>query len=270
MPLTPQPILRAFGAIRLASRVVSSKKSGDIKITLLLPDNPQHRADFQKIVTNENIIFTSSWMDKWFGLSKIKSFTDKFSVKLDLVTSGDQDVTLPEAALQQIRSGLSPVQVGLNLFFKSKDNENKLHEIYAALTSKAVKTGLGYFKFENNDDSLIGGGALAPLSDGDKVAKVDVALHILDQKKGLGSTCLSILLEEAFEKHDIQEVVGSSLREHKVTPAICAKHGMIIINDQNLDIKVYYMDRDMWKASKGKLEKLEEKSTDVAATRYGR
>lgn len=142
-------------------------------------------------------------------------------------------------------------------------------EIYSAVTARARRTGLGYFKFENKDGELVGGGALAPISEGEQVEKVDIALHILDQKKGIGSACLGILLEEAFTKHDVKEVWGSSIMDHRITPTLCARHGMIIDNDKKSGMKCYFIDRDMWAAARGKSE-IVEKRPISAATHYGR
>lgn len=270
----PRTFLKASVSIRMAStestQKVFDKKVGNIKMTLLQPNNESHRAEFGRILTNERIVFTSSWMDKWFGIKKIKSYTDRFAIKVDLVRSGDPDVSLSQTVMQQLDLGLSVTQVGLNSFFSLKENEKKLQEIYQGITSEAQTIGLGYFKFENELDILIGGGALAPIGKFEKDRKVDFAMHILDQGKGYGNACMHILLKEAFEKKDAQEVVGSSTLDHTITPGLCAQFGMIIKDDPKRNIKVYFMSKNMWTAAQEAASTLEKHPIEVAATQYGR
>jgi metal transporter CNNM len=95
---------------------------------------------------------------------------------------------------------------------------------------------------EDDADDLIGGGALAPISD--DARKVDVALHILKPRQGIGSHCLERLLDIAFKEKGVEQVWGSSIIDHPGTPTLCAKHGMII---QNIDGMKYYFIGDVSK-----------------------
>lgn len=120
------------------------------------------------------------------------------------------------------------------------------------MTNKAEQTDLGYYKFEDRTNDLIGGGALAPLSEDAK--KVDIALHILKPRQGIGSYCLEKLLKMAFKEKGVEQVWGSSPIDHPATPVICAQHGMIIQNKDGL--KYYFMDKEMWDVTKDNVEKV--------------
>jgi hypothetical protein len=107
---------------------------------------------------------------------------------------------------------------------------------------------------------------LAPISD--DARKVDVALHILKPRQGIGSHCLERLLDIAFKEKGVEQVWGSSIIDHPGTPTLCAKHGMII---QNIDgMKYYFIDRRMREASEGKAEEVVRKNPIAASTHYGK
>lgn len=269
--LIPNPTPRVVVASRLAAsaKYTPEVAVSDINMTLLLPDNDQHRQTFTRIITDKRIVLTSSWIDKWFGVESLKSYMNKFAFKLELAADGDKEVSIPPELLAKYKAGESPVQIALDRFFSSEDNAKKLAEIYLAITSSAPRTGLGYFKFEDKKNVLVGGGALAPIVDNGFKDRVDIALHILDQKKGIGSACLTMLLEEAFQRRGVQEVWGSSLMDHRITPTLCARHGMIIDNDKVSGMKCYFIDKAMWEASRGK-SKIVERSPVNAATHYSR
>lgn len=224
----------------------------NLKITTLLPNDYNHFQCFKEILTNENVVFSSSWINKWFGIERLRKRCDFMSKKLEMLDAGDPEISLPEDVLEAHRKGISPTQIALNRFFTIEENRSKLREIYLEMTKKAEQTGLGYYKFEDQYQDLIGGGALAPLSEDAK--KVDIALHILKPRQGIGSYCLEKLLEMAFKEKGVEQVWGSSLIDHRATPVICAQHGMII---QNIDgLKYYFMDKQMWEVSKDNVEKV--------------
>lgn len=95
---------------------------------------------------------------------------------------------------------------------------------------------------------------------------VDVALHILTPKQGIGSFCLNKLLTKAFEEHGVKQVWGSSIINHPGTPTLCAKHGMLIKNQDGM--KYYFIDSDMWKTNKDKMSIMDD--PHAASTSYGK
>ena len=238
----------------------------DIKITTLLPQNYDHFETFGKIITNENVVFTSSWIDKWFGIKTLRQKCDHTAMKLKLIDEGDSEISLPEEVLSAHKRGVSPTQIALDRFFTVSANKTKLREIYLEMTDRAEETGLGYYKFEDASRRLLGGGALAPISGDGSPEMVDVALHILEARQGIGSFCLNKLLTKAFEEHGVKQVWGSSIINHPGTPTLCAKHGMMIKNQDGM--KYYFIDSDMWKTNKDKLGIMDDPR--AASTTYGR
>lgn len=263
-------ILKPSTAIRSLSHVKASDLSATgidhIKVTTLLPDDNDHFKTFGRILTNESVVFTSSWIDKWFGIKALRQKCDHTETKFRLIAEGDSDIAMPEEVMAEYKSGVSPAQIALNRFFSVPANKAKLREIYLEMTGRAKQTGLGYYKFEDSSEKLLGGGALAPISgDGDPLM-VDIALHILEAKKGIGSFCLNQLLTKAFEEHAVEQVWGSSIINHPGTPTLCAKHGMMIRNQGG--VKYYFIDSDMWKTNKGKMSIMDD--PHAASTTYGR
>lgn len=249
---TPSTIVR--NASYLKAKNYPTIGIENLKITTLLPNNYDHFECFKKILTSENVVFNSSWIDQWFGAKLLKKKCLQTETKIKLFEEGDDDIRLSESTIKDYRMGITPSQIAINNFFSEQGNIKKLREIYLEMTSKAEQTGLGYYKFEDQHQDLIGGGALAPLSQDAK--KVDVALHILKPKQGIGSHCLEKLLEMAFKEKGVEQVWGSSIIDHPATPVICAKHGMII---RNLDgMKYYFIDKKMWEVSKDNVEKIKD------------
>jgi len=249
-----------------ASDPTPSISAEDLRITILLPDNYDHFETFSKIITNENVVFTSSWIDKWFGIKALRQKCDHTATKLRLVAEGDSEIALPEEIMDAYRSGVSPAQIALNRFFSLPANKDKLRGVYLEMTGRAEETGLGYYKFEDRDRKLLGGGALAPISDGVPVEKVDIALHILLAKQGIGSFCLNKLLTKAFEECGVKQVWGSSIINHPGTPTLCAKHGMMIKNHDGM--KYYFIDEKMWETNKDRMKIMDD--PHAASTRYGK
>lgn len=262
--LRPSTSTRAFSHIKALNS--ASIGADDIKITTLLPHNYDHFETFGKIITNENVVFTSSWIDKWFGIKTLRQKCDHTTIKLRLIDEGDIEIAMPEEVISAYKSGVSPAQIALDRFFTAPANKTKLREIYLEMTGRAEETGLGYYKFEDASQKLLGGGALAPISRDSSPEMVDVALHILAPKQGIGSFCLNKLLTKAFEEHGVKQVWGSSIINHPGTPTLCAKHGMMIKNQDGM--KYYFIDSDMWKTNKDKISIMDD--PHAASTTYGK
>jgi hypothetical protein len=230
----------------------------DLEITTLKPDSEDDFQTFKTIITNEKVVFTSSWVDQYFGIATLKDFCADFETQLKLASKGRHGVVVAPKDLKNYQDGkLSATQIALNNFFSEgiDDNDTKLRAAYKQITSEA-ESGLGYYKVvDKNSGKFVGGGALAPLEKDEisgKVTKVDVALHILEAKKGIGTACLAKLLKSAFEDHKITQVWGSSVIDHPGTPTLCASQGMMIKNVG--DKKYYLMTEQMWEAAKKPLE----------------
>lgn len=264
--LKPGTATRALSYAKAGDIVTKILTPDDIKITALLPNDYDHFDAFKRITTNENIVFTSSWINKWFGIDRLKKRCDQTAQKIKLYDDGDPEMMIPQEVLEAHRRGVSSTQIALDRFFSSEENKQKLREIYKEMTGRVEATGLGYYKFEDRTNDLIGGGALAPLSEDAK--KVDIALHILKPRQGIGSHCLERLLDIAFKEKGVEQVWGSSIIDHPGTPTLCAKHGMIIQNINGM--KYYFMDRRMREASEGKAEEVVRKNPIAASTHYGK
>jgi len=265
--LKPDTVTRAFSHYRASGLSDIGFNSEDINITLLKPNDYDDFQTFKRIVTDENIAFTSSWIEKWFGIEALRQKCSHTETKLKLVSEGDTEIVLPEEVMESYRKGVSPSQIALDRFFNASDNGKKLREIFLEMTGRSAETGLGYYKFEDiSDNRLLGGGALAPISDGIPVEKVDIAMHILDPKKGIGSFCLNSLLKKAFEEHGVQQVWGSSIINHPGTPTLCAKHGMMIKNQEGM--KYYFIDKEMWETNKEKMKIMD--NPHAASIHYGK
>jgi hypothetical protein len=252
------------------SEISAPPKISSVKITTLLPRNEDHFRSFKDIITDPSVAFASSWINKWFGIERLQNYCRNFEAKLLMADAGDSDILMPKETIELFHKGTAPKKLALDKFFLLNENHDKLYRIYGELTNRAEETGLGYYKFSSASDELLGGGALAPLARKDEeVKKVDIALHILNQKKGIGSLCMAVLLKKAFEECGVEEVWGSSLIDHPISPILCAKYGMIIDSNSETGMKHYYIDKTMWEATKDKREKLK-KDPIAASTHFGR
>jgi hypothetical protein len=260
-------LLKPRALINMSYFCQSSKiQFEDLLITPLKPNNHEHFETFKQILTSEKIVFTSSWIDKWFGIEQLKKRCDFMSKKLDMIANGDLEINLPKDVIDASNKGVSPAQIALNRFFMIEENRTKLRKIYLEMTDRVEETGLGYYKFEDKNLDIVGGGSLAPISKDAKM--VDIALHILKPKQGIGSYCLEKLLDIAFNEKGVDQVWGSSIINHPGTPTLCAKHGMIIRNIG--DMKYYFIDSKMREATKGKAEKMMDLNPMAASIYYGK
>jgi hypothetical protein len=242
---------RSIVAIRQVSRLVSTfknkKASEHLSMTLLLPDNKEHEKHFLNILGDENVTFSSSWINDRFNLDKVKKFVHRFVTKLSYLEDGDTDIHFPSIILEQRRQGLSPTQVALNTFFSTEENQKKFEEMYLSITERAYETGLGYFVFKKSDQSIIGGGGLVPVSSGIPVIRADIGLHIKVKRSGFGEQCFDQLLHYGFIERDLKEIVGSSLPDTEGTKAISSNFAMrrFEIKDNKLG---YYISRESYDA----------------------
>lgn len=245
-----------------SSSQISKIARDNIRTSVLMPNSQEGFDIFEQIITDEKVIFTSSWADKSFGIQKLRHFCSNFKTKMELANEGDEDVVVDERDLQDFRDGKSVTQIALNRFFSSEKNQGKLRTIYEEISADAANSGLGYYKFEDQNGALLGGGALAPIPSDDGRKRVDIALHILRPQQGIGTTCISKLLHHAFEEMGVDEVWGSSIIDHPGTPTLCAKHGMIINNVGGM--KYYYIDKEMWAVTKSRENKIRDNPISAA------
>lgn len=269
--LLPSAVLRNVSSVRLSG--LEAKKPiviEDIKITTLLPDNQDHYKTFVRIITDKDVIFTSPWMNKWFGLNDVKEYRDDFELRLKLAAKGYPDLKMLTEDLEAYKADNSRAsQLALDRFFSKGKNEESLVRIYKDITHDAKDTDLGYYKLEDGEKKLLGGGALVPIEGKDHhVEKVDLAVHILERNRGVGTTCLDFLLNKAFDECGVKEVHGSSIMEKVRIPTLCSRHGMIMKINRDGELRSF-LDSDMWKATRGKKEKVAEDPI-VAATYYAK
>jgi hypothetical protein len=235
-------------------KATSRVDSKDIEMTALFPDNEEDFQIFKGTITNEGVVFTSSWIDEYFGITTLKEHCADFETQIKLLAKKGWKIDfVSEHDLLDYKQGKSPIQIALDNFFSKKENDDKLRIAYKKITSKA-SIGLGYYKFtDKSSGKFLGGGALIPIeeiTESDSVKKVDIALHILYMKQGFGTACLNKLLNTAFKEHKVKQVIGSSVIQHLGTPTLCAKYGMIMENIGNK--KYYFIDDEMWKTNTGK------------------
>lgn len=251
-------------------RNISTDKKGDIEVSYLRPENEDDYQIFKKIITNESIVFTSSWMDKGFGIKEIKDHCDTYNMIFHVIKKlGPQNakskVLISNSELEKYEKGESKTQIALDNFFSIKENDIKLRKIFSDLSQKIDSTGLGYYKFTDNEGRLLGGGALIPIdSDGSRIKKVDIGLHILHPLQGTGSRCLGMLLAKAFEEKGVDEVRGTSISSHPGTPTLCARFGMVIRNEPDEGMKYYYISKRMWEAYSSSLDGM---NADISAAK---
>ncbi len=108
MKTTPKllaSLLRPLTSTRALSSVkISDLKTApdDIKITPLKPHHYEDFETFKQIITNQNIVFTSSWIDKWFGIEKLKKECKFMSQKIEMFESGDREISISEETIKTI------------------------------------------------------------------------------------------------------------------------------------------------------------------------
>lgn len=243
-------------------------KPEEIDVITLKPGSEEDFQTFKQIITDEKVAFTSSWVDQYFGIKELREYCADYKSQLDSAVKKRPWAIVDRQDLQDYKLGKSATQIALNKFFFDEQNDEKLREAYAKMTTEA-ESELGYYKFvEKSTGKFLGGGALAPLEkdqESGRVTKVDVALHILEPKKGIGTACLSKLLKSAFEEHQIKEVWGSSVIDHPGTPTLCASQGMII---QNVGGKKYYLITDQMYEVNKESTRLMNQSAKSAADQF--
>ncbi len=228
--------------------IASSKRHGKLRIVPLLPENQKDFESFKKIITNEGVVFTSSWIDTMFNLKTLKEYCNNFKT----------------------------IQEGLDDFFSQEKNYEKLQDNFYNLTQYNVSHHAGYCAVLDKNNNLIGGLGLVPTKIistelNDEVKRLDIAFHILPehQKGGIGTILVERMLRYVFDelesdlidfKPSVKEVVGSSIHTQIGTYTLCSKFGMVIREKElaNGEIyKYYYIDSDMWEAIKAKIKPAE-------------
>ncbi len=243
----------------------------DIKMITLFPDSEADFKIFEEIITHRDVIFTSSWIDQYFGIETLKEYCSDFELKLKLAAKDTKGVTVARRELMDYKHSKPAIQIALDNFFSNRQNNNKLRESYKNMTSEA-SNNLGYYKFiDQNSGELLGGGALVPLKKPGEfglATKVDIALHILRTKQGIGTICLDKLFNTAFGRPEIEQVWGSSVTSNSVTFTLCSKYGMRI---ENVDgKKYYYISRKTWEVFKKDPVVIREHRTSAADQYFSR
>lgn len=221
----------------------------EIKITLLRNSEEDFKI-FKNIITNKDVIFNSWFISSSFDITMIKNYCDNFDLKINLALMDDPDVKLPSEIMKLIGKQ-SSTQLALNRFFDLEENLKTLKELYQVIINDSANTGLGYFKFEDKSNNLLGGGALILIEDdsNNSIKKCDLAIHILNQHHGIGDICLRNLFHKSFVDHDISEIYSRSARDAlEITNFMC-KHGMSLIDDEQSGDIVYFINKKMWESS---------------------
>jgi hypothetical protein len=224
----------------------------DIITTLLTTGNEDDFQTFKKIITNEKIVFNSWFIANNFDISLLKNYCNNFEFKIQLALAEDPDVKLPPEIIKLIGE-TSSAQLALSRFFDLEENDKNLRELFDMIITESSDTGLGYFSFEDNSRNLLGGGALIPIIEDEeqtKTKKVDLALHIIDQNRGIGNLCLNMLFKKAFEEFNIDEIWSRSAKKDSEIINFMCKHGMIIKNDKKNRTQFYFIDKIMWEVLK--------------------
>ncbi len=222
----------------------------DLIATLLSENNDEHYQIFKRIITDENVIFNSWFIASRFDMSALRNYCDSFELKITLTLSDDPDVKLPEETMKQVTKK-SSMQLAIDRFFSFEEQEKTLKELYQIITSDSEKTGLGYFVFQNNSGAALGGGALVIIDDETTLdKKVDLALHILEQHRGIGNLCLEKLFQIAFEEKGVDEIWSRPAKEDIGVANFMSKHGLIIKEDRRSREEFYFINKSIYESLK--------------------
>lgn len=223
-------------------------KESDITVRLLSENDEEHYQIFKKIITNENVIFNSWFIANNFDMSALKNYCDSFEMKITLTLSDDPDVKLPEEIMKQV-SNKSSMQLAIDRFFGFEEQDKNLKELYQIITLNSEETGLGYFIFEDQSKKVLGGGALVIINDETTLdKKVDLALHILEQHRGIGNLCLQKLFQIAFEEKSVDEIWNRPAKENITVANFMGKHGMIIKTDNKSSEEFYFINKSIYES----------------------
>ena len=111
--------------------------------------------------------------------------------------------------------------------------------------------GLGYFVFESNSNRLLGGGALVIIDDETTLdKKADLALHILEQHRGIRNLCLQKLFKIGFEEKNIDEIWNRPAKENIDVANFMSKHGLIIKEDRRSREEFYFINKSIYESLK--------------------
>lgn len=196
------------------------------------------------------MIFNSWFIASRFDMSALKNYCDTFELKITLTLSDDPDVKLPEEIMKQVTKK-SSMQLAIDRFFSFEEQEKILRELYQIITSDSEKTGLGYFVFQNKSEVILGGGALVIIDDETTLdKKVDLALHILEQHRGIGNLCLEKLFQIAFEEKDVDEIWSRPAKEDIGVANFMSKHGLVIKEDRRSREEFYFINKGIYESLK--------------------
>lgn len=248
--LATQPAVTNYSnLLRKFSRAAQKVKTSPDDLHLQLMTSDSDYSEFKRIITNEKVVFSSSWMEKMFGIANLRKYCDRFSAKIDFILQGDKDININPEIIDRVKAQESRTQLALDQFFSDINIDSQLYSSFTEMSIDSKEYGVGYFKIiENNTNQLIGGAGLIPVShrqDGSPKA-VDVSLHILQGRQGIGTAAMSKLLDLSFNHRNIEEVVGSSLPDNYGTIGVCSKFGMYIESREGL--KFYFIDNNMYQA----------------------
>ncbi len=227
-------------------QIKSPLTASDLNLRLL-SGNDDDYAIFKQIITDKDVVFNSWFIASRFDMSALKNYCDSFELKINLTLSDDPDVKLPEEIISQIAKK-SSTQLAIDRFFNLEGRDKILKELYKIITRNSDKTGLGYFIFEDTAKNLLGGGALVIIDEEEKVKKFDLALHTLEQHRGIGNLCLQKLFKIAFEEKNADEIWVRPARESIKIASFMSKHGMIIKEDKKSGEEFYFINKDIYES----------------------
>jgi len=222
--------------------------ASNIKFTLLT-DSEEDFSTFRDIITNKNVIFNSWLIQNSFDMTMIKNYCDNFDLKINLTLMDDPDLKLPQEIMELVGK-YSSIRLALKRFFDIEENLKVLKELYHIIIKCSGNTELGYFKFEDQNNNLLGGGALIPVeseSNG-KILKVDLAIHVLNQRQGIGDICLNKMFHKAFAEYGINEIRSRSAKDDIGVTNFMCKHGMTLKSDDEDEELFYFIDKKMWES----------------------
>lgn len=73
----------------------------------MLPDSEEDFGIFRRLITNQNVVFTSSWVDRDFGIKMLQQKCYHTEEKLRLIAEGDGDILMSEEFLSAYKKGIA-------------------------------------------------------------------------------------------------------------------------------------------------------------------
>lgn len=219
-----------------------------LKVTLLLPDIPEHFELFKKVITSDKIAPYSIRLQKSFHLEQIKNSGSDLNI--EAITKNEE----------------STYKIAIENFFSSAENQTKLSNLYHEITANAKYTGLGYYAFHDKKNHLLGGAILELITPEDKTKKAVMEIQIVSQKQGFGTTAVGILLKKAFEESELSEVWGVSTKNNTGAFKICSQYSMMIQQNEKTGMQYYLLTRELWGDIKKNFDKI--RTNPIAASTF--